>query len=746
MNDQATESSGARSARGNRGRLGTGLSVTGITILVGIAASEWIRVFGWAAIGVPVILSTLIPAGIAYAIGQRRGRGVALPAAVSVVAFYWFVAVAVLHTTVLSIIPSPATFSGVYRGIVDAWAQILSVPLPATGPVDMLVLPCIVVWIAAALGTEIVQRTRYPMVATIPAVAALLVALPFGIGAGVERSVPVMIFVVVVLVLAGATASPVVEAAHSDHRKVTLRRLLEACLCTIVAVVIALLAGPSMPVLASGHAYDPRAGWIPPTKPVQAINPLDELSKWAQAKPKVLFTVTSSSVNPPSFRLAYLSSYSDLLGWTSTSRFERIGDVVPAGPPGSAHRSSKVPMVDLVQKFSIKSLPGPWLPTDGRASKIQGLSALADLRTGVLVAASGHASGSRYTLRSATTANTPNCATKNVLPGRTITLPSQIEKLAQRLTQGAVTPCEQAQDLENALHNTSLYTFDPKAPSGTNIRVMEHFLYGTHTGSKRGTSEQFASAFALLAESLGLPARVYVGFHSGTRLGGNRWQVTTRDAYAGAEIDFAGLGWVAFDPTRRPGNVKPPPDERVKGHSSAITSPVPGGSSQHIVQGPVPHVVAPKQLNRLVLVAIVIGAVLVLVAVVLGLLAGVVALLRRRRRRLRRGATSAKGRVIGAWLESIDQIRSLGVARDQSRTATELVAVGEMCLGRESVADLEPIARMVNAATFSQWEPDDDAALEAWRHADSVGLVAASALGRRGRFIRAIDIRTVLQR
>lgn len=728
----------------HEGSVGSALRVGAVTALALIAGSEWSRVFGWGVTGVPVVLATLLPVAIAYGMGRRRDSSVALSAAVSLVAFYWFISVAVLHTTVLAIVPSLATFSGVYRGIVDAWAQILSVPLPATGPADMLVLPCTVVWIAAALGTEIVQRARFALVGTIPALVALLIALPFGIGSGGERSLQVIVFLAVVLLLAGATASPVVEAAPAAHRKVTLRRLAEAGLLTIMAVTVAFLAGPSLPVLASGHAYDPRAGWVPPTSPVQAISPLDELSKWAQAPPKVLFTITSSSASPPSFKLAYMPAYSDLLGWTSSSRFERIGQVVPAGSAGVVRPSSEGPVVDVVQRFSITpALPGPWLPTDGRALEIHGVQALADLRTGVLMAASGHASGASYTVRSQTRASTPNCTTHDVLPGPTLTLPPQVEQLAQRLTQGAATPCQQALDLENALHNTSLYTFDATAPAGTNIAVMENFLYGSKPGSKRGTSEQFASAFALLAESLGLPARVYMGFHSGTSLGGNRWQVTTRDAYAGAEIDFAGIGWVAFDPTRRPGNVPPPPDERVKGHSSAITSPLPGVSSQHVVQGPVAQAKAPEQLSGLAVVATVIGALIAGILVLLGALAAAVALVRRRRRRLRRDAASAKGRVIGAWLETIDQINSLGVDRDRSRTAAEVVAVGAQRLGRESVVDLEPMARMVNAATFSKWEPDDDAALDAWRHADSVGVATVSVLGRRGRFVRAIDIRTV---
>ncbi len=723
-----------------------------IAALVIIAASEWSRVFGWGVVGAPVMIAALAPVALVYIMGRWLRRSAAVSLAVSLVLLYWFLAVGVLHTTVLSVLPSFETFAGVYRGIVDGWAQILSVPLPSTGPLDMLVLPCTVVWLAGALGAELALRKKLAMASLAPPVVALLVALPFGVGSGtaglggVGRTLPVLAFIALMLAFIAIAAAPVAQAAKKDHRKVATRRTLEASVVTLLVCAAALIIGPSIPVLASGHPYNPRAGWIPPTAPAQAINPLDELSKWAAEKPRTLFTVRSSSPLPPSFQLAYLPTYSDLLGWSDTSRFERIGSQVPAGAPGVASGAGKEPTVEITQSFSIGKLPGPWLPEDGRPSQVQGVRALADPRTGILVAASGSASGTSYTLRSATPASTPNCSAYDVVAGPTLTLPPQVEQLAQRLTQGAATPCEQALALENAMRNTSYFTFDATAPSGTNIQVMEHFLYGANAGARRGTSEQFASGFALLAESLGLPARVYIGFHSGANLGQDRWQVTTRDAYAGAEIDFAGLGWVPFDPTRRPGNVPPPPDERVKGHSSAITGPLPGGGQQNYVQAPVPHVKVASKLSSVAVAGIAVGVLAGLVLVLLALIAGLVALVRSRRRKRRRGALSAKDRTIGAWLESIDEISALGVRRDGSRTAEELVLVGARALGAEPEADLEPMAQMVNAAMFSKWEPDDDAALEAWRHADSVSETARCALGRRGRIIRAIDIRTLFRR
>jgi D-tyrosyl-tRNA(Tyr) deacylase len=68
------------------------------------------------------------------------------------------------------------------------------------------------------------------------------------------------------------------------------------------------------------------------------------------------------------------------------------------------------------------------------------------------------------------------------------------------------------------------------------------------TRTKAGYCQHFAGAMALMLRLLGVPARVAVGFTSGTRRDG-AWVVTDHDAHAWVEVWFAGEGWVPFDPT-----------------------------------------------------------------------------------------------------------------------------------------------------------------------------------------------------
>jgi hypothetical protein len=64
---------------------------------------------------------------------------------------------------------------------------------------------------------------------------------------------------------------------------------------------------------------------------------------------------------------------------------------------------------------------------------------------------------------------------------------------------------------------------------------------------------------ALMLRSLGIPARVAVGFTPGTPTGNGEFVVTNANAHAWVEARFPRLGWIAFEPTpRSDGNVLVP--------------------------------------------------------------------------------------------------------------------------------------------------------------------------------------------
>lgn len=124
-------------------------------------------------------------------------------------------------------------------------------------------------------------------------------------------------------------------------------------------------------------------------------------------------------------------------------------------------------------------------------------------------------------------------------------LPSEVEQIAKDVTASGTTAQAKASLLQNWFRRSGgfAYSLDP-APGG-GLEQLTRFV----TVDKVGYCEQFAAAMALMARSLGIPARVVVGFlgPSETVPGGYRY--TTDDLHAWPEIYFTGAGWVRFEPT-----------------------------------------------------------------------------------------------------------------------------------------------------------------------------------------------------
>jgi transglutaminase-like putative cysteine protease len=115
--------------------------------------------------------------------------------------------------------------------------------------------------------------------------------------------------------------------------------------------------------------------------------------------------------------------------------------------------------------------------------------------------------------------------------------------LADRVTSGAETPYATVLALEAWFRQTGGFDYDESPP-----RVKGSPLVAFVTRTRAGYCQHFAGAMAAMLRMRGIPARVAVGFTSGSPADG-RWQVTDRDAHAWVEVWFPGHGWIPFDPT-----------------------------------------------------------------------------------------------------------------------------------------------------------------------------------------------------
>ena len=120
--------------------------------------------------------------------------------------------------------------------------------------------------------------------------------------------------------------------------------------------------------------------------------------------------------------------------------------------------------------------------------------------------------------------------------------------LTTSIVRGAVTDYDRVVRLERYLRQN--YEYDLRVPPFSRSGdVVESFLFDR----RAGYCAQFATAMAVMARTVGIPARVVTGYVPGqyNSLTGVH-TVRLSDAHAWVEIKFRRLGWVPFDPTPRP--------------------------------------------------------------------------------------------------------------------------------------------------------------------------------------------------
>lgn len=125
-------------------------------------------------------------------------------------------------------------------------------------------------------------------------------------------------------------------------------------------------------------------------------------------------------------------------------------------------------------------------------------------------------------------------------------LPARVKTLAEDWTRGQHTAFDQAQAIESNLRTFSIDYNIPVTPVSRD--TVDYFLFDL----KRGYFDYHASAMAVLLRSIGIPARVVVGYaldqgeyDPNTHV----YLVSERSSYTWVEVYFPGYGWIEFNPS-----------------------------------------------------------------------------------------------------------------------------------------------------------------------------------------------------
>jgi transglutaminase-like putative cysteine protease len=735
--------------------LSRGRRLASLVPAAGLAASAgygFHRVFTTSALAPVVPVAVLVPMALSLALsGALRKKQAAKapplwPSLLLTVVLWVLVVCATLFRDRGGPLPRGEVVRSVWSALLDAPHAVLTTILPVPDDAGLLVLVHAVVWLAAFASAELALRTRTVLLPAVPAVLAFGVPLVLGVD-GPGSNVPAAVALVVCAALLVLTRS---HAAPPN-----LRGLAVAVPLVAVLALLAGLVGPHAPGTAA--PLDLRRDVTPPTRHPQSTSPLDEIGAWMVNPGTQLFTVRASSA--ANWRLAVLDHY-DGAKWTSAAHLARSGGRVPAERGADPGRRRTVR-----QTVTVQHLPGIWLPAADRPTSIhlvKGSRALSvDPDSGEVATDANGAVGARANaglvyravsetplyddaarLQYAPTADAPAdvALPETDAGGQPIPSLKTFREYAQQATKGSSYPYQQAVKLADWLRRN--YRFDPRAIPGHTYRNLEFFL----TTGKRGTSEQFAASFAVMARTLNLPTRVAVGFRPGTAVGGGVRQVTGGDALAWPEVDFKGIGWVPFYPT---------PDKA----SAAGSSVAPAGQSKERrkVDEEIAHKprtsTPPKKHGTAAGPGRTGGHGLPVwvypPAAVLLLLLGYVLYalwLPRRRRSRRRRAPDSGGRVLGAWEQIVERLTEIGLPATSAHTATEVAAFGSRRVGGAAGEHLPALARLVNEVGYGGRTPDTASADAAWAHCDAIERVVVRSVSRRERIRRTFHPRAVYPR
>ncbi|WP_060178160.1 transglutaminaseTgpA domain-containing protein [Streptomyces sp. IMTB 1903] len=320
-------------------------------------------------------------------------------------------------------------------------------------------------------------------------------------------------------------------------------------------------------------------------------------------------------------------------------------------------------------------------------------------------------------------------------------LPPVVADTARQVTQGAKDDYSRAVRLQDFFAVSGGFRYDTQTASGTGPQAVARFL-----ADKEGFCIHFAFSMAAMSRTLGIPARVAVGFTPGEKQSDGVVNVSMRDAHAWPELYFQGVGWTRFEPTPRSG-LNVPDYSRTQAPAAQPSAPAPLPSQGAVQPAPAPSASAecPPEMKKLgecgptapqqsaardegPSPATVLGWAAVVVAA-LGL--PLLPLLWRSRLRARRLGT---GEVLAAWRELGDAAWDVGVAPDEAlsprRAASRVVDLGR--LEPDAAAAVHRVAGAVERSLYAP--PGAEASYAGL--ADDVRAARAGLLAAAGRAAR----------
>ena len=432
----------------------------------------------------------------------------------------------------IQIAPTPPLAPLMLAGVAAVWAAVFSMHALAvrTGSPLLALLPPISL---LAFGDTVLEEVVKPQYGIFFLIGGLFLVFSDGLRR-VRGWGPVW---------GGATSAPRGRSASMGRGA---RRMGLAC---VAAAVLAPIALPGFGSKAVIDLSTPSGGGLDPLVSIGA-----QLNR---STPVELFRVQSPVA--AYWRTVALDSFDG-----TTWRPEPSQDQVEIQPQVSIAAPGLSPSVVVGQPFDQRftmthELGSQWLPAAYPPTLVTSDATLRYDVSSLSLSADGPLrTGTGYSVTTSAVQPTPDQLSQIVFPRRgqdvrytelPNDLPASIAALATAWTKGEPNDYRKIVAIQDHLRS---FTYDTDVAPRDDALSMSDFL----TVTKRGFCQQFASSMAVMLRTMGIPARVAVGFTPGTFAPGtNTRVVTTGDYHAWVEVLFPTYGWLAFEPT--PGRSNP---------------------------------------------------------------------------------------------------------------------------------------------------------------------------------------------
>jgi transglutaminase-like putative cysteine protease len=613
------------------------------------------------------------------------------------------------------VVPTRATWSEVERALVQAWNVFVTVKAPTEPLLGFTLVAVAGAWLVSTISDAIAFRLGFLIEALVP--PGVVIVLISALAPDGNRLPSLMGFAAsVALVVASARVK---ELSRDAWLGVRPRRAGAPSALLFIVTVLAVVGYASLrpPSWVRNGLIDLQSEVKAPRRDTRtAANPLvSTRAHLVELANKDLFIAKTDTRSY--WRLTSLDTYANDEWVAPKGTYKSEKNDAPAGA-----RSVNIAMQD----FDYDWLPVPYRPATvtGTQSNGQGADVKFDRYSDSVLIGEAN-TGDSYVVTVVDAEPNAEGRLSDDQRARLIAVPADVPQrvtdLAVQLTAASPTNQEKMQALERFFRSEFVYDLDIARNSSLGL---DRFLFSV----KRGYCEQFASSFAVMARTIGLPSRVAIGFVPGEAVEGG-FQVRGKDAHAWPEVLIDGK-WQAFEPTPSRGLESPL-------SNLTTTTTIPPTTIATGAVAPPTTVAQPAVLDDVPQsgTGVSIGLLLRLSGGVLGLIAlsSVPTLVRRwrARRGLVDDADTISVPLRHAWVDLEDNVAWAGHARPPAQSvSTWADGLAKLRNAPPWVPTTLSAARQLEQLRYGD-DTTEPAGLRAALHAASATITASLPLGRK---------------